>query len=126
MPLTVIIPDTIVDKCKQIAPDKTNIESFVIEAVSNYVDELKERKDDPISKISSPTEKTTRRIKTALKISPQTMTNIFIDTSAFYASFDPEDNNYPGATNFFKEIKENSSYHLFMTNLVIYETVTLI
>jgi hypothetical protein len=47
MPLTVTIPDTVVDKCKQIAPDKTNIESFVIEAVSNYVDELKERKDDP-------------------------------------------------------------------------------
>ncbi|OHD70639.1 MAG: hypothetical protein A2W19_01170 [Spirochaetes bacterium RBG_16_49_21] len=50
MPLTVTIPDTVVDKCKQIAPDKTNIESFVIEAVSNYADELKERKDDPFFK----------------------------------------------------------------------------
>ena len=46
MPLTVTIPDTIVDKCKKIAPDKTNIESFVIEAVSNYMDELKARKED--------------------------------------------------------------------------------
>lgn len=47
MPLTVTLPDTVVDKCRQIAPDSESIESFVIEAVSNYVDELNDRKDDP-------------------------------------------------------------------------------
>jgi predicted nucleic acid-binding protein len=54
------------------------------------------------------------------------MTNIFIDTSAFYASFDPEDENYQTSAGFFNEIKENSGYRLFTTNLVFYETVTLI
>jgi len=54
------------------------------------------------------------------------MTNIFIDTSAFYASFDPEDSNYHSAVHFFQQIKENSMYRLFATNLVFYETITLV
>jgi predicted nucleic acid-binding protein len=49
------------------------------------------------------------------------MTNIFIDTSV-----DPEDDNYETASGFFKEIRENSPYRLYTTNLVFYETVTLI
>jgi uncharacterized protein len=54
------------------------------------------------------------------------MINIFIDTSAFYASFDPKDSNYHIALDFFQEIRENTLYRLFATNLVFYETITLV
>ena len=36
----------VIDKFKQIAPENKDIESFVIETVSNYVDELSEQKKD--------------------------------------------------------------------------------
>lgn len=54
------------------------------------------------------------------------MTVIFIDTSAFYAAFDPSDDNYQSAVGFFREIKAHGGYRLCTTNLVLYETVTLI
>ncbi|MFH0975824.1 MAG: PIN domain-containing protein [Spirochaetota bacterium] len=54
------------------------------------------------------------------------MINIFIDTSAFYASFDPKDANYHIALDFFQEIRENTLYRLYAANLVFYETITLV
>ncbi|MFH0975823.1 MAG: hypothetical protein V1874_08575 [Spirochaetota bacterium] len=50
MPMNISIPDNVVNKFKQIAPENVDIESFVIETVSNYVDELKDRKEDPFFK----------------------------------------------------------------------------
>lgn len=54
------------------------------------------------------------------------MINIFIDTSAFYASYDKDDINYSLACGFFDEIKKNKIYKLTFSNLIFNETMTLI
>ncbi|MBN2402605.1 MAG: hypothetical protein JXN64_09400 [Spirochaetes bacterium] len=48
--MNISIPDNVVNKFKEIAPPNTDIESFVIETVSNYVDELEARREDPFLK----------------------------------------------------------------------------
>lgn len=50
MSITITLSDKVINKCKQVITENTDLESFVIEAVSNYIDEIKERKNDPFFK----------------------------------------------------------------------------
>jgi hypothetical protein len=48
MSLNVSIPDSVVDKCKKVISTEKDLESFVINAVSHYIDEIESVKNDSL------------------------------------------------------------------------------
>ena len=54
------------------------------------------------------------------------MTNIFIDTSAFFAALNPKDNHHNKAQSFLKKLENESRYQSVISNLIFMESVTLI